>query len=52
MRIPKMVLEKEKVFMPDGRYLIFYDFKQVTTEQNDSNTKSTNVKKGEGTNNV
>lgn len=52
MQIPKMVLEKEKVLMPDGRYLLFYNFSPVTKDQIGSGPESTLVKKGKGSKNV
>jgi hypothetical protein len=48
MQLPKMVWEKEKVLMPDGRYLLFYNFNPITKDQIGSDPKSTLVKKGKG----
>lgn len=52
MQIPKMVCEKEKELMPDGRYLLFYNFNPITKDQTGSDPESALVKKGKGVKNV
>lgn len=47
MQIPKMVWEKEKVLMPDGRYLLYFNFNPISKDQVLPQAKSIQIKKSE-----
>ena len=52
MQLPKIKFEKAKVILSDGRYLLFYDFKPVSQDHVDQQTKSTQILESEGTKDV
>ncbi len=47
MPLKKMEFEREKVIMPDGRYLLFYNFDQVPIGSDEESAKSNQNKENE-----